>query len=384
MTWSRGPSVWLLITGIFELLLAAFFIVLGLIIPEVTFGFLLTGVILGLVGVGLLVWGMNARARYAEAQRIKQTGRQGQATITGLGQTGVWINNNPQVELNLLVDVDGARYPVTLREVVPQVLLGRLTSGSPLPVKVDRVNPSNVVIEWESAGALVGGFGAPPLPGVFPPAAGPAPGFPPSGGYSAPAFPPSGGYSAPRGDFPSSGPGYTPPGYPTSEYSPSGYPVPGAPAGTYPMPSYPEAGYGADPHATPGYPTAGYPAPGYPAPSHEPAAPSVPPPRSAGGSTSTDFQARAAQRLLASRLRAIGRKASATIDGVAETPGIVDGRRLFALTLTVKPEVGEPYEVTHAALVPEEHIGRVAQGGVLPVKVDPAEPRLLIIDWDQV
>jgi hypothetical protein len=42
-------------------------------------------------------------------------------------------------------------YDVTRKEVVPLIMVGSLTSGRPLPVKVDPNNPQDLVIEWESA-----------------------------------------------------------------------------------------------------------------------------------------------------------------------------------------------------------------------------------------
>jgi hypothetical protein len=77
-------------------------------------------------------------------------------------QTGVYLNEQPQIELNLQIQTHmHGPYQATTREYVPLMLLGMLSSGRPLPVKVDPANPSNFVVEWESA--LSGGMpvGAP-------------------------------------------------------------------------------------------------------------------------------------------------------------------------------------------------------------------------------
>jgi hypothetical protein len=37
------------------------------------------------------------------------------------------------------------------RETVPQVLLGRLTDGSTLPVRVDPKDPSHLIVVWDEA-----------------------------------------------------------------------------------------------------------------------------------------------------------------------------------------------------------------------------------------
>jgi hypothetical protein len=56
-------------------------------------------------------------------------------------------------------------YQVVVKEYVPLMLLGTLSSGQPLPVKVDPANPNNVIIEWENA--MSGGkMGAPAMAGA--------------------------------------------------------------------------------------------------------------------------------------------------------------------------------------------------------------------------
>lgn len=109
-------------------------------------GLWITGSILGLVGVILLAVGYRAAAK----ARLRTTGVPGTATIVGLTQTGTWVNNNPLVGLDLAISVQGnPPYAVSVREVVPQILIGRLTNGQPLPVKVDPNEPTRVLIEWE-------------------------------------------------------------------------------------------------------------------------------------------------------------------------------------------------------------------------------------------
>jgi hypothetical protein len=163
MTWSGRPGRWLTITAIFELVLAGVFLVIGFINPILRSGFYLTAAILALVAIGLLIWGRKWSKGYAEAQRIKIHGVAGQATITGMRQTGVSVNEQPQIELQLQVQdqMYGSRQ-ITVKEYVPLTMLGALSSGRPLPVKVDPANPNNVVIEWESAmsGVMPMGVGA--------------------------------------------------------------------------------------------------------------------------------------------------------------------------------------------------------------------------------
>jgi hypothetical protein len=152
MTYSSRPATWLYITALFELVLAGVFAVIGFLNEVVRFGFYLTAAILGGLSILLLLWARRMRRGYQEAQRLKAQGVPGQARIVGMHQTGMYMNEQPQIELNL--DVTSSMqgpYPVTVKELVPLMLLGRLTSGMPLPVKVDPANPQNVVIEWESS-----------------------------------------------------------------------------------------------------------------------------------------------------------------------------------------------------------------------------------------
>ena len=59
------------------------------------------------------------------------------------------LNDQPQVEMELLVQLPGRpAYTVKHKEFVPLILLGRLTSGVPLPVRVDPGDPQKVVIDW--------------------------------------------------------------------------------------------------------------------------------------------------------------------------------------------------------------------------------------------
>lgn len=151
-TWNKRPANILLFMGVFELALAAMFAVLAIAIPEARVGMAITAVLLGLTGVGLLVWGRKAKSGYDKAQRILTTGVSGRATIVGLNQTGIQVNDQPVVDMTLQVEAPGiAPITVTRREVVPLMLLGRLTDARPIPVKLDPQFPESVVIDWEHA-----------------------------------------------------------------------------------------------------------------------------------------------------------------------------------------------------------------------------------------
>jgi hypothetical protein len=168
-TFGSYASKWLMGMAVFELALAGVFVLVGLANPEARFGLLLTAAILGLVAIGLLAVGLRSRARAASARRVLSTGTAGSATITGLTQTGMFMNENPQVEMDLMVQVPGRPpYAAKRKQFVPLILLGRLSTGSPLSVRVDPADPSNVEIDWDTPlpVAATGGWWGAPAAGV--------------------------------------------------------------------------------------------------------------------------------------------------------------------------------------------------------------------------
>jgi hypothetical protein len=85
--------------------------------------------------------------------------------------------------------------------------------------------------------------------------------------------------------------------------------------------------------------------------------------------------------LLRQHLDASGRRAMARIQAAQDTGATLGSDRLFALTLSVDAPGQSPYQVVHAAMVPPTHIGKIQPGGTLPVKVDPSNPQVLLVDW---
>jgi hypothetical protein len=151
-TYSSYMAKWLVATGVFEALLATGFVVAALTSDNPRNGFLLTAAILGATAIALIAFGWRAHRRAAEARRIDQTGMPGQASITGMTQTGVYVNEQPQIALELMVEIPGRpAYPAGYRGIIPLMLLGRLNTGMPLAVKVDPADPQNLVIDWDAA-----------------------------------------------------------------------------------------------------------------------------------------------------------------------------------------------------------------------------------------
>ena len=140
---------------------------------------IITGGFMALVGIVLIVIGIIVGRRAAATDALLATGTPGTATITGLTQTGMYVNENPQIRMQLLVSLPGQTpYATQHTEIVPLMLLGRLNSGAPLNVRVDPMNLNRVAVDWSSSGFSgstsmidgvampMGGVGAVPVSGA--------------------------------------------------------------------------------------------------------------------------------------------------------------------------------------------------------------------------
>jgi len=88
---------------------------------------------------------MNADAQ--KAQYLMANGRVGSAVVTDLRQTGTFVNENPQCELDLQVTVEGLpSYTATHRQVLAMVAIPQFQPGATVPVRVDPENPSSLII----------------------------------------------------------------------------------------------------------------------------------------------------------------------------------------------------------------------------------------------
>jgi len=175
-TMGRYSRLWLIITGIILLAVGAGMAVTLGGIPYAGGAMLITGGILAVVGIALIVIGIIVGRRAAATDQLLQTGTAGTAAITGLTQTGMYMNENPQIRMQLLVSLPGQTpYAASHTEIVPLMLLGRLTSGAPLSVRVDPMDLNRIAVDWSSSGF---GFGAGPAMGAMPVAGQPMAGTP--------------------------------------------------------------------------------------------------------------------------------------------------------------------------------------------------------------
>lgn len=85
------------------------------------------------------------------ASRLRKTGLPGKATVLEVRDTGVTINNNPQIKLVLEVKNNfGQKYTTTCRVLVSRINPWAYKPGMELPVKIDPKNEKNVIIDMEA------------------------------------------------------------------------------------------------------------------------------------------------------------------------------------------------------------------------------------------
>jgi hypothetical protein len=101
----------------------------------------------------------DAQARMQDAQEMMAqqtaaanaatTGVEATATIVAVRQGHGMVNFQPMIEVDLTVLPDGLPpYPVTVKQVIPQVQLAQAQPGAGVHVKVDSNNPASVWIDW--------------------------------------------------------------------------------------------------------------------------------------------------------------------------------------------------------------------------------------------
>jgi hypothetical protein len=164
--------------GIVFLVVAAGSVVAAFIVPGAPVGFAISAVVFALVGA-LFLWmhtfmkdvpkvtmrsgleRMAAGTAFAAQTLQDMTGqgvgasrsgidpRPGTAVVVAVTDTGMLVNSDPVVMLDLSVTVDGGdAYAVRIRQIVGKLHVARLQPGATLPVVVDAQDPYQVTIQW--------------------------------------------------------------------------------------------------------------------------------------------------------------------------------------------------------------------------------------------
>lgn len=87
----------------------------------------------------------------------------------------------------------------------------------------------------------------------------------------------------------------------------------------------------------------------------------------------------AKQALEARRLLQVGRRGLATVVAVRQTGVEVDDNPQAELQLQVAVDGVDPYEVTHRQVISRVAIGSFWPGAKVPIRVDPQDPRNVIV-----
>lgn len=121
-------------------------------------------VIIIVVGATLLSFAVAALALRGAGiggprKKVLSSGRPGQATIVGLAPTGTVINEvNYVVRFQLRVQLPGQPpYDAETKEPVPITSMAMLVPGTVVGVRVDRVKPELVFIDWQQGVTPAGG-----------------------------------------------------------------------------------------------------------------------------------------------------------------------------------------------------------------------------------
>jgi hypothetical protein len=114
----------------------------------VTASFFVGAGILFVMGLVFFMVGSKISQSVARAVRIRMTGTPGTGRVVSVRQTGIMINNVPQMAIQLQVRVgDQAPYDATVKMLLQPQSLAALQVGVELPVRVDPQDPKGVIIE---------------------------------------------------------------------------------------------------------------------------------------------------------------------------------------------------------------------------------------------
>ncbi len=96
--------------------------------------------------IGGIIIVFARRAMKPNANLLK-TGVPAQAKILNVWQTGMMINNNPQVGMLLEVNGPGGTYQTETKVVIPMINIPQFQPGVTLPAKVDPTNPKKIALD---------------------------------------------------------------------------------------------------------------------------------------------------------------------------------------------------------------------------------------------
>jgi hypothetical protein len=91
-------------------------------------------------------WVKNA---FGPDEKLLQEGVAAQATILKIWDTGVTLNDNPQVGMLLEVNPPGREpFRVEMKSIISRIALAQIQPGRVIPVRYDPENPSKVALAF--------------------------------------------------------------------------------------------------------------------------------------------------------------------------------------------------------------------------------------------
>jgi hypothetical protein len=123
--------------------------------PSTLFGLGFSGITLAIICISVICSLVIVAAAIAipiyfyrnqrkKAEALMAAGTQGEATILSLQDTGMFINNNPRVTVQLEIRMPNmAPYQLTKTMTVPIIRLAQVQTGSVVQVMVDMSDPTN-------------------------------------------------------------------------------------------------------------------------------------------------------------------------------------------------------------------------------------------------
>jgi hypothetical protein len=98
------------------------------------------------LGIVFLVFRAMGQAREAE-QKLIATGKAAPAKILAVGQTGLYVNEQPQVQITLEVSPpDGPPFQAQVNKIISLLAIPRVQPGQILEVRYDPANPKRLAI----------------------------------------------------------------------------------------------------------------------------------------------------------------------------------------------------------------------------------------------
>jgi hypothetical protein len=90
----------------------------------------------------------SLRVQQSKASLL-QTGIPGVARVTSVVDSGVRINFEPVLDIELEVALeDGRHYAARVRELAPQMYAGRVEPGASVGVRADALDPQLLTLDW--------------------------------------------------------------------------------------------------------------------------------------------------------------------------------------------------------------------------------------------